>query len=280
MTVMAEAFKKAIENKQTDINNLTWKFQDGKEKRLMDLSIDELQKCYNHCTDMLYNTNKRSPGKFIIKQNITNLLENCNAELLLRFIIYDCNIDTLKTNRDLLTFISNYKKEHNLELTDSVSKIFDGLPPIFESVTFDKLMTACFDKLDVINKKLISDKFIIDQGIWLTNSEKEELTEYTDNGQKRSWKEVIKERLILNPELQLKHNPNGLTYTEFRALVKLEPFSKISSLPTVTLKLLRDKILLLLDYNLDYHIDKWINIMQSIEKVAKYKSINLSKKQY
>ena len=98
----------------------------------------------------------------------------------------DCNIDTLKTNRDLLTFISNYKKEYNLELTDSVSKIFDGLPPIFESVTFDKLMTACFDKLDVINKKLISDKFIIDQGIWLTNSEKEELTEYTDNGQKRS----------------------------------------------------------------------------------------------
>ena len=246
----------------------------------MDLSIEDLQKAYNHCTDMLFNKSKTSPGKYTVKRNIAIAFENCNAELLMRYLQHDCNIDILKTNSGILSFLSQMRKENNIDLNEPVSVLFTNLPPIFENVTIDKLMSACFDKLDIINRKMISDKFIIGQGIWLTEKEKEDLTEYDDKGKRRDWKDVIKERLILNPDLQILWNPNGFSYTEFRALVKLDPFPKISSLPTTTLKLLRDKVLLLLDYNLDYHINKWTSLMHSIEAVAEYKQITLTKKEY
>ena len=280
MTVIADAYKKAIETKQMDVNTLVWKHQNGKEVRIMDLSLVDLQKAYNHCTDMLYNKAKVSPGKFTIKRNIAIAFENCNAELLLRFILHESDIPTLKTNSDLLQLITKMRKENGVELTDSVAAIFTNLPPIFEKVTVDKLMSACFDKLDIINRKMISDKFIIGQGIWLTEKEKEDLTEFDKDGKRRDWKDIIRERLILNPDLPIAWNPNGFSYSEFRALVKLEPFPKISSLPTTTLKLLRDKVLLLLDYNLDYHIEKWTGLIEAIEAVAKYKNITLTKKEY
>jgi hypothetical protein len=51
-------------------------------------------------------------------------------------------------------------------------------------------------------------------------------------------------------------------------------------LPTVTLKLLRDKIFLLLDNDLNYHITKWTTIKDQIEKVAEYKGFTLTPKNY
>ncbi len=117
-------------------------------------------------------------------------------------------------------------------------------------------MDACFDKLDVLNKKMITDKFILAQGIWLTDEEKIELTEVGKDGKARNRMEVIKERLCLNPDIKLRVNPTGLSFTEFRSLVQLSSLSKISSLTTIALKTLRDKILLLLDNDLDYHINK------------------------
>ncbi len=174
---------------------------------------------------------------------------------MLRYLLHDCDIDIIRTNKDLLDFINSRKKLENVNQNDYVTVLFQNLPPIFEKVTVDKLMMACFDKLDVLNRKMISDKFILSQGIWLTDEEKSDLTEYDSEGLIRNRLDVIKERLILN-DVKLRVNRNGLSYNEFRSLVKLEPIPKISSLPTNTLKLLRDKILLLLDNDLEYHIEK------------------------
>lgn len=82
--------------------------------------------------------------------------------------------------------------------------------------------------------------------------------------------DVIRERLVLN-NIKLRIDRKGLSYSEFRSLVKLDQYPKISSLPTATLKLLRDKILLLLDYDLNYHINKWETLMQNLVKVANKK---------
>lgn len=67
-------------------------------------------------------------------------------------------------------------------------------------------MDACFDKLDVLNKKMISDKFIWSQGIWLTEEEKAELTEIMPDGKIRNRMEVIKERLAgyVNADVKLR----------------------------------------------------------------------------
>lgn len=160
-------------------------------------------------------------------------------------------------------------------INESISVLFNGLDPIFEKVTVSRLMDACFDKLDVLNKKMITDKFILSQGIWLTDDEKVELTETNENGKLRNRMEVIKERLCLDPDVKLRISPTGLSFAEFRSLVQLSPLPKISSLSTIALKTLRDKILLLLDNDLNYHINKWNTLMTNIQKVAEARHITL-----
>lgn len=221
----------------------------------MDMDQDELQKCYDHCNSMLYSKAKITPGKYTIKQIINRTYENVNAELFMRYILHELNLEMFKTNKDLFDFIIAQKSSLNLKDSDYVTTIFTNVPTIFEKVTIDRLLSACFDKLDALNRKIISDKFIVSQGIWLTNEEKKELQEFVD-GKQRDFMDVIKERLVLNNSLKLRIDRKGLSYNEFRSLVKLDQYPKISSLPTATLTLLRDKILLLLDYDVEYHIAK------------------------
>ena len=189
-------------------------------------------------------------------------------------MLRECNTP-IKTNKDLLEFI-NERRQTGVQLTDSISALFNSLPPIYEKVTVNDLMNACFDKGEVINKKLITDQFIYNQGIWLTYEEKKDLTETDKNGRIRNRMEVIKERLCLNPEIHLKIIPTGLTFNEFRSLVQMSPVAKISSLSTVALKTLRDKILLILDNDLEYPIQKWTQILSNIERVAEYKNWDLN----
>lgn len=275
MTEFGDALTKAIDKRNNDINLFVWKYQNGKEMRFMDMSESELQDCMNHVSDMLYNKHPYHPGKLVIRENIQKAYDNCNAELFLRYILYDCNIDVLKTNKDLTDFIIKNKIDYNA----TVGTLFGGLPVIFEKVTVNNLLNACFDKLDVLNTKMISSTFILSQGIWLTNNEKKELTEYDAEGNMRKWLDVAKERLFL-PNIRLRIDQKGLSYSEFRALIQLGDSPKFSALPTTTLKLLRDKIFLLLDNDLNYHIDKWTGIKEQIEKVAKYKNFNLVYKTY
>ena len=279
ITEFGDALKNAMANKTNDLNQYVWKGKDGKEIRLLDMSPDELQKVYNHTTDMLYNTNKYTPGKLQVKKNIRTLISHCNAELLKRYIIHECNVDILKSPIEIIQFIRDSKKANNLTDTDSVTTLFNHLPKEFEPITLDLLLSSCLDQLDIINRKMISDNFILSQGIWLTDSEKFDLTEYDSNGQIRPWMEVIKERLIL-PNIKLRVDPKGFSYSEFRSLIHLSPLPKISSLPTDTLRLLRDKVFILLDADTDYHIAKWEEIKSNIEKVAEYKKITLVKKNY
>ena len=279
VTEFGNTLLNAIVNKSDDINQYVWKGKDNKEIRLLDMSDNELQKVYNHATDMLYNNNKYTPGKFQVKKNIRVLIAHCNAELLKRYILHECNIDILKSPIEIVQFIRESKKANNLTDTDSVTTLFSHLPKEFETVTLDLLLSACLDQLDIINRKMISDNFILSQGIWLTDEEKADLTEYDENGQMRPWMEVIKERLIL-PNIKLRVDPRGFSYAEFRALIHLSPLPKISTLPTDTLRLLRDKVFILLDADTDYHINKWETIKSNIEKVAEYKKITLVEKNY
>lgn len=174
-----------------------------------------------------------------------------------------------------MNFINHQRRYRDVSVDDYITVLFDNVPPIFEKIKVGKLMDVCFDKLDVLNRKMITDNFIISQGIWLTDSEKRDLTEYDDEGNLRNRMDVIKERLCLNPDIKLRVNPTGLSYSEFRALVQLPTLPKIADLPTIALKTLRDKVLLLLDNDLDYHINKWTKLLNNIQRVAEYKNWSL-----
>lgn len=192
-------------------------------------------------------------------------------------MVHEANVG-FNTNKDLLDYILAAKKQYDANDTDSVSVIMSGVPVIYERITIGDLLNACFDKLGTFNKKLLSDKFILSQGIWLTEDEKKDLTEYEPDGTMRKWLDVVKERLFL-ANVRLRIDQKGLSYSEFRSLIQMDKLPKISALPTATLKLLRDKILLLLDGDLNYHIDKWTDIITQLEKVAEYKGITLGNKE-
>ena len=273
-TEFGAKLKKAITAKDNDVNSLVWKDKTGVNIRLMDIPQNELKRYHRHCEQMLTNRDIYKPGKLVIRENIQKCWDSCNAELFARYLMHDCETD-IKTNKDLLDFINVQRKANNVDVEDSISVLFTGLPSIYEKVTVGKLMDVCFDKLDVLNKKMITDKFIIAQGIWLTDEEKQELTELETGGKIRNRMEVIKERLCLNPDIRLRVSPTGLSFAEFRALIQLSDLPKISSLSTIALKTLRDKVLLLLDNDLDYHINKWMKIKKDIERVAEYKNWNL-----
>lgn len=275
MSDLADKLIEAVNEKENDVNRWTWKQANGVDIRMMDMTPQMLIQAYKHADEMLNNDDIRHPGNIRKKLQIDKMWGFVNSELLRRFIIHECNIESLQTNKDVIDYINVYKSKTNIKNSDYVTAIFDGLPEIFTNVTIDSLLSACLDLLPAFNHWLISDKFILSLGIWLTNAEKKELTEYDENGNFRNWKDVIKERLILN-NVNLHFNSSGITYSEFRALVKIRSGFKYSAIPTDTLKLLRDKILLLLSQNTQDAIDKWQSLKIRLKTVADLKSVALN----
>lgn len=270
-TEFGEKLQKAMES----VDSLTWKDKNGNVTKLMDAQASDLIKWYKHCWEMLYNTSPFNPGKVTIKTTIKKTWDACNTELFMRWLLHEANIPGLKTNVDVIALINEYRDGDEDILNNSISTMFDGLDPIFERITISRLMDACFDKLDILNKKMITDKFILSQGLWLTDEEKVELTVRDEQGRMRNRIEVVKERLCLPNDVKIRICPTGLSFTEFRSLVQLTAFPKISSLTTIALKTLRDKILLLLDNDLNYHIEKWTTLLNNIARVAEARNIKI-----
>ena len=265
---------KAIEKKQDAIDNLVWRNANGTNVKLVDMNEAELSKAYEHCKSMLYSTNRYSPGKYQVRKNIWNMYENCNAELLLRYILNVCEISELKTNKNIVDLVNIYRADKHIKDNDKVTVIFEHLPTAFENVTIEKLVRACLDSLEPFNKGLVSNEFIISEGIWFTDAERKDLTEYNEDGSLRNRLDVMKERLFLK-DIRLRIDPKGLSYNEFRSLIQLEPYQKFSTIPSSTLELLRDKVLLALDNNLEWHIQKWTKLLSNVKRVAEYKEIKL-----
>ena len=279
MSDLADKLTAAITNKANDINSWSWISKNGTAVRFLDMSQEELQRCYNHTTDMLYRKTNYKFGKLEVRKNIKKMYDACNSELLHRYIQHELTVDVFKTNKDILDFINRFKETSGVKNEDNITIMFSGLPKEFETLTIGDLLKACLDICEPINRRLISNKFIMSLGIWLTEDEKRDLTEFDSNGKLRPWLQVMKERMFVDGGY-FRVCPTGLSYSELRSLLNLEQRAKVSGIPSNTLRLIRDKILLLLDNDLEYHIKKWNTIKEQIEKVAEYKGYKLVMKEY
>lgn len=277
MSDLGDKLSEAIKKRENNINNWTWKSKSGESVRLLDMDFPTLQKAYNHALDMLYRKTGYKFGKLEVRKNIHKLHRSCNAELLRRYIQYDLAIEMFKTNKDILDYINKFKEINHVTNVDSITTMFSNLPKEYETLTIGDLLAACLDMLEPINRKLISDKFITSLGIWLTEDEKKDLTEFTEDGQLRPWIQVMKERLFIDSGY-FKVMPTGLSYSELKSLLNLQQRTKVSIIPSATLRLLRDRILLILDNDLEYHIRKWTELKEQIEFVAEYKNWTLVNK--
>jgi len=277
MSDLGEKLSQAIEKRNNDINSWVWINKNNNEVRLIDMSVDELQKAYTHSLDMLYRTTNYKFGKYEVRKNINKIYTACNAELLHRYIQHDLAIDVFRTNRDILDYINKFKEHNQVTNEDSITLMFNNLPKDYENLTIGDLVKACLDALEPINRRLISNEFIMSLGVWLTDTDKKDLTEFDARGKLRPWLQVMKERLFIDSGF-FRITPSGLSYDELRNLLNLESRAKVSTVPSSTLKLLRDKILLMLDNDLEYHIKKWTDLQHKIERVAQYKGWNLVNK--
>ena len=251
MSDLADKLSQAIEKKNNSIETWNWLDKDGESKRFIDMSYDELQIAYNHTLDMLYRKSQPKYGKIEVRKNIQKMYTSCNSELLLRYIQHDLAIDIFKTNKNVLDYINKFKEANHLTNSALITEMFSMIPKEYETLTIGDLLNAALDICEPINRKLISNKFIMSLNIWLTEDDKRELTEFDSEGNLRPWIQVMKERLFI---------------------------THVSIIPTNTLILLRDKILLLLDNDLEYHIKKWTSLKSKIEQVADFKGWRLENK--
>jgi hypothetical protein len=277
--LLENKLKEAIEKKKVDVSSFLWKGEktintDGKyvqsSKRLIDMNEFDLNMCYDHCRKMLFNTDPRNPGRYLVMDLITEQRDKCGAELFLRYIQQEHSTSRYA----LINSINTFKKTNELVFLDVVpllKDMFSGLPSQYEDLTLSLITEACLDQLGIFNKKHITRTFILKQGIWLTPDEAKELVSdnYTNRG------DIIREHLQLKEVENLYINSKGLNYTQMRAMLNIKPNKKYTDLTTIQLDTLRNRVLFNLEATVRNHITSWEDRMKEIELVAEYNKYKL-----
>lgn len=248
--------------------------------KMMDMTEDELTSARKHCINMLYNDSKFDPGRFIVLEEITNQINNCNTELAIRWFLSLTSDDKPVYTRFSLLNQLNEKlaelKENNPDIMIfRLKDVYDGLPIDYQEIDINSVIKGCKYLLGKFNRKHITTNFILKQGIWFT---KQEIDDFNNIEKLKSLKEiifVIKERLGIKQSYELPIKSTGLNYSQFRAMINLKVNKKYSDLTTTQLETLKSKILFILEEDIHYHIQQWQNLISQIEEVAAYKGYNL-----
>jgi hypothetical protein len=244
---------------------------------------------YDHCKEMLYNTDTSNAGRMIIIDQIAKQLDYCGAELALRWFksLTDQKGDYIYSNETLMSelrsWIAGFDEDENYTLKDFVS-----VPAEYRNVKISALQLACRDALGSFDHSKITHSFIYKLGIFLTQEELKEIDDDIKaaglNPDSYTLQSKIENHIklplsIMNAELHI--DPKGLSGTEFRDMINMKRLKgwkmcKYSSLSTSQLRTLRSKVLSALEYRTKWQAKKWKEIMSQIEEVAKYKHYKLS----
>lgn len=278
-TLLEERLTEALENNKKSINNYSWKGEKQLDKmgvyqqeeiKLIDMSTFKLRNCYQHCVTMLFNTDPKNPGRYLVLDLIKDQMDRCGVELFLRYIEKTHEI----TRFGLITTINNFltaNKESFKDVIPTLSDMFSGLPAQYENLQINLVLDGCLDKLGTLNKKHLTRTFILKQGLWLTSSEVNDFPAKDP----RERLELIKETLNIKEVEKLYINSKGMNYTQMRAMLNIKPHKKYMDLTTVQLETLRYRLLYSLESTVNNHIKSWEQRMAEIEEVAEFKGIEL-----
>lgn len=283
--MIKEQLVKVLNNKLEDPNNFIWKgekiiFGQGtiqEEIKLMDAEPEDLNKFYNYCNVMLYNDDYNNLGRYKILNIIKEQLLKCRVELCLRTLEQDEEnpIPKYMLNLQIQELLSRGENK-NISLEHvKFGDITKNIPYEYKDLPVTEIIDGCTDKLGTFNRKYLKLAFILKQGIWLTEQEKKELTEYNSDGTEKNKIDVIREIFNINKNIKFNVNPKGLSYAQFRAAYNLKN-KKYSELTTEQLLVLRNKILFNLETEINYHIKQWEKRKSQIEIVCKLRNIDLS----
>ncbi len=290
MTVLADKLTEALNAKRNDVKSFVWKGEKKKvnkeivqeEIKLIDATAEQLKTFYNHCQTMLYNRDKKNPGRYVLLDMIKQQRDNCNSELFLRYLETGDDTSGRKPYprfsyfQALKTFLNNNKEVlPKSKWSTTPITVITNVPVEFSELTIDQVYKTLSDDIGIFDKKHLTINFITKLGLWFSAQEMKELTEKDEKtGETINRLDVVKMRLGLRNNIKLKVNQKGLSYKEFRAMINLRS-AKYSELTTYQLTILRDKILFKLEEQIEHHISQWEEHIRQIELVAKEKGINL-----
>lgn len=290
--LIKDKFEAAMEAKSNDINSFVWKgpkeeieghkFQ--QEIRLVDATDDQLRNFYKHCYSMIYNPNPMNPGRYVLISQLQEDRDKCCAELFLKYLENTYKPDPTRPReprniylQKLNTWLSTTtigitnKDRYSLPITEA----FEDIPEEFQQLSVGLIQDACLNRLGEIHKKPITLNFILNLGVWFTRDEMAELENDPDTKQIKDRKKIIIDRLGLKNNVRIKLDSKGLTYREFRAMIKLRKctFDKLTIEQLVVLK---NKVLFLLEQEATKHMEFWKEKIRQLEMVAESRGLDLN----
>lgn len=285
MTVLGDKLQEALNDKANDINSYVWKgpkVNGGvqEEIRLVDANFDQLKKFYNHCMQMLYNTDAKNPGRITLLDIVTDQIQRCRAELLIRWL----RAEKQYTNTRCLEDLKNLIKANKDVLTQETLKVYpignimNGLPVELEQVPISLVMDACLDSLGIFNNSHLTLNFIVKMGLWFTQQEMQKTLYRKDpvTGKAVNRLEVVSKELKLNPQISLRICDTGLTFAEFQSMYKLKR-DKYANLTSDQLKLLSNKVLYRFQNQCEDQAKQWEDKIKEIKKVAEFKGWDVTR---
>lgn len=284
MTVLGDKLKEALNDKANDVNTYIWKGPKvngvQEEIKLVDADYDQLKKFYSHCMQMLYNSDSKNPGRITLLGIVSDQIQRCRAELLIRWLRAEKQYTNTRCLEDLKNLIRNNKEVLTQETikTYPIGNVMSGLPVDFEQVPISLVMDACLDSLGQFDNSHLTLNFIVKMGLWFTRQEMQKDLYRKDpvTGKAVNRLEVVSKELRLNPSVSLRICDTGLSYAEFRSMCRLKR-DKYANLTSDQLKLLSNKVLYRFQNQCENQAKQWEDKINEIIKVAELKGWDITR---
>lgn len=284
MTVLGDKLREALNDKANDVNSYVWKGPKvngvQEEIKLVDADYDQLKRFYNHCEQMLYNSNTKNPGRLTLLDIVSDQIQRCRAELLIRWLRAEKQYTNTRCLEDLRITIKNNKEILTNETIKvyPIGNILNGIPVEFREVPVSLVMDACLDSLGLFDNSHLTLNFIVRMGFWFTQQEMQKDLYRKDpvTGKAVNRLLVVSKELRLNPSISLKICDTGLSYAEFRSMCRLKR-DKYANLTSDQLRLLSSKVLYRFQNQCESQAKQWKDKMEEIKKVAELKGWDITR---
>lgn len=241
--------------------------------KMVECSLDKLGEFKNHCNSMLYSKDKNNPGGFTLLETINDQINSCKTELFFRkyninkFTFLDSIRAFRESNKDVLNELLETGKIKYIPL----SICTDNLDEEFKNIPLDIIVQGCLYNLGAFTNDRLSLNFILNRlGLYLTKTEYKQFLEENPGAKIKDILQIIKEQLLLNPDVKIRIHEKGLSYSEFRAILKANNM-KYEDMSTEQLNTLIYKVLPQLIILIESQIETWETLLEQIEEVIDYK---------
>lgn len=284
MTVLGDKLREALNDKANDVNSYVWKGPKvngvQEEIKLVDADYDQLKRFYNHCEQMLYNSDTKNPGRLTLLDIVSDQIQRCRAELLIRWLRAEKQYTNTRCLEDLRITIKNNKEILTNETIKvyPIGNILNGIPVEFREVPVSLVMDACLDSLGLFDNSHLTLNFIVKMGLWFTQQEMQKDLYRKDpvTGKAVNRLLVVSKEFRLNPSIALKIRDTGLSYAEFRSMCRLKR-DKYANLTSDQLRLLSSKVLYRFQNQCESQAKQWKDKMEEIKKVAELKGWDITR---